>query len=349
MAGRAGSGGGGPVMKKIRLVDIAGEAEVGVATVERVLNARGGVSPATADKVIRAARRLGYKQPLPERYRGVIRIEVILVQRETPFFARLASAFQRISESLDPCIQVHRTFADEKDPLSVARRVSNPGFRRAGLIIVAPDHAEVHASLRQAKEAGEVVVQIVSRIGDQDDLFVGIDNYAAGRTAAQFMTKMLHSRQGRLIALCHSGAYQVHRERIRGFSDYLLERGRKDHFFSRVLFGLDQDLRSAEMLQAALSEVPGVIGLYNAGGANEGVAFVLQQRASASSIMWIGHELTEASRGWLRSGLMDIVLDQAPEAQARRSLDILLQRLGFINAEIGAEPIRFYTITSENA
>jgi len=88
-------------MKKVRLADIAREAQVGTATVERVLNARGNVSPTAIDKVIQAARRLGYKNPLPERYRGVLRIEVIMVRRETPFFYRLASAFQRISESLD--------------------------------------------------------------------------------------------------------------------------------------------------------------------------------------------------------------------------------------------------------
>jgi LacI family transcriptional regulator len=335
-------------MKKVRLADIAREAQVGTATVERVLNARGNVSLRTVDKVIQAARRLGYKQPLPERYHGVLRIEVIMMRRETPFFTRLANAFHRISESLDPCIRVHRTFADENDPMSVARRIASPGFRRTGLIIVAPDHSEVHARLREAKEAGEVVIQIVSRIGDQDDLFVGIDNYAAGRTAAQLMTRMLSSRQGRIVGLCHSGAYQVHRERIRGFSDYLAKSGHENHLFSRVLFGLDQDLRSAEMLHDALTEDPGIIGVYNAGGANEGVASVLERKAPDRSIMWVGHELTDASRGWLRSGLMDVVLDQAPEAQARRSLDILLHRLGFTSAEVSPEPIRFYTITSES-
>jgi LacI family transcriptional regulator len=335
-------------MKKVRLADIATEAHVGTATVERVLNERGSVSPATIEKVIQAARRLSYRQPLPERYHGVLRIEVIMVRRDTAFFHRLAKAFQRISESLDPCIRVHCTFADENDPMSVARRIANPGFRRMGLIIVAPDHSEVRAKLRAAKESGEVVVQIVSRIGDQDDLFVGIDNYAAGRMAGQLMTRMLGSRQGRFIGLCHSGAYQVYRERIRGFSDYLARNGHGGHVFSRVLFGLDQDLRSAEMLHDALIEDPGIIGVYNAGNANEGVASVLERRTPRGSIMWVGHELTEASRGWLRSGLMDVVFDQAPEAQARRSLDLLLQRLGFISAEVSAEPIRFYTITSEN-
>jgi LacI family transcriptional regulator len=149
-------------MKKIRLADIAREARVGTATVERVLNARGNVSPPTVDKVIQAARRLGYKPPLPERYHGVLRIEVMMVRQDTPFFNRLANAFRRISESFDPCIQVHRTFAEEHNPLSVARRIANPGFRRMGLIIVAPDHPEVRARLREAREAGQVVVQIGS-------------------------------------------------------------------------------------------------------------------------------------------------------------------------------------------
>jgi LacI family transcriptional regulator len=335
-------------MKKVRLADIAREAQVGSATVERVLNARGNVSPATTDRVIQAARRLGYKQPLPERYHGILRIEVIMVRRETPFFARLAAAFQRISESLDPCIQLHRTFADENDPISVARRIASPGFRRMGLIIVAPDHPEVRAKLRQAKDAGEVVVQIVSRIGDDDDLFIGIDNYAAGRTAAQLMSRMSVSRPGRFVALCHSGAYHVHRERIRGFSEFLEERGLVHHLFSRVLFGLDQDLRSAEIMNDALNEETEIIGVYNAGGANEGVAAALERNRNRGSIFWIGHELTDASRRWLKSGLMDVVLDQAPEAQARRSIDMLLNRLGFITAEVSAEPIRFYMLTSES-
>ena len=90
------------------------------------------------------------------------------------------------------------------------------------------------------------------------------------------------------------------------------------------------------------------IGVYNAGGANEGVAAALERNTQRDSIFWIGHELTDMSRKWLRSGLMDVVLDQAPEAQARRSLDILLHKLGFITAEPSPEPIRFYTITSEN-
>lgn len=335
-------------MKKATLADIAREAGVGTATVERVLNSRGNVTPATIEKVVQAMRLLGSTRALPQKYSGVLRVEVLMVRRETPFFTRLNEAFIRISESLDPSILLHRTFVDESAPASVAQRIAEPGFRRVGLIIVAPDHPEVRARLAQEREKGVAIVQIVSRIDGSCDAFVGIDNYAAGRTAAMLMARMLRGSSGHLAALCHSGIYDVHRERIRGFSDYLAEHAENSLVFSETLFGFDQDQRSAEILDTALKRDPEIIGLYNAGGANAGVASVLERRKSARPLMWVGHELTDESRLWLRSGLMDIVLDQAPETQARRAIDTILRKIGFISAEVSTEPVRFYTITAEN-
>jgi LacI family transcriptional regulator len=335
-------------MKKVTLAHLAQEANVGTATVERVLNARGNVSLETAERVAIAARKLGYDRRLPERYRGIIRIEAIMMRPDTPFFARLNQAFARIAASLDTSIVVHRTFLDELDPRRLARHIAGPPFRRSGLIIAAPDHPEVKASLREARAAGAKIVHIVSRIGNEHDIFVGIDNYAAGRSAAYYMTNMLTNRSGSFLALCHSGAYEVHRERVRGFSDYLAERGNPAHRFALVMFGQDDVLRSAELFEDALSEGRDVIGVYNAGGAESGVASVLERHKSGRSIMWIGHELTENSRRWLQTGLMHIVIDQAPEIQARRAIDLVLKRIGFIDVEVSTEPVRFLTFNSEN-
>ena len=147
---------------------------------------------------------------------------------------------------------------------------------------------------------------------------------------------------------CHSGAYEGHRERVRGFSDYLAEHGDSAHLFALVMFGLDDRLRSAEVFAEALHYCPDIVGIYNAGGANSGIAAVLERHGRAKSIMWIGHELTENSRRWLKSGLMSIVFDQAPETQARRAVDVVLQRIGFIDLEVSNEPVRFLTVNSEN-
>jgi LacI family transcriptional regulator len=335
-------------MKKVTLAHLAQEANVGTATVERVLNARGNVSLETAERVAIAARKLGYNRRLPERYRGIIRIEAIMMRPDTPFFARLNQAFARIAASLDTSVVVHRTFLDELDPRRLAHHIAGPPFRRSGLIIAAPDHPEVKASLREARAAGAKIVHIVSRIGNEHDIFVGIDNYAAGRSAAYYLTNMLTNRSGSFLALCHSGAYEVHRERVRGFSDYLAERGNPGHRFALVMFGQDDVLRSAELFEDALSEGHDVIGVYNAGGAESGIASVLERHKSGKSIMWIGHELTDSSRRWLQSGLMNIVFDQAPEIQARRAIDLVLKRIGFIDVEVSTEPVRFLTFNSEN-
>jgi len=100
------------------------------------------------------------------------------------------------------------------------------------------------------------VVHIVSRIGDGEDLFIGIDNYAAGRTAAYYMTNMQKARCGSFVALCHSSAYQVHKQRINGFSDYLADHPNPAHTFALVMFGMDERERSAALFSATTSKRP---------------------------------------------------------------------------------------------
>jgi LacI family transcriptional regulator len=53
-------------MKNMSLAMLARQIGVGVATVDRVLNERGGVSPQTTRKVLQAAREAGLKRILPE-------------------------------------------------------------------------------------------------------------------------------------------------------------------------------------------------------------------------------------------------------------------------------------------
>ncbi|TXH83824.1 MAG: LacI family DNA-binding transcriptional regulator [Rhizobium sp.] len=337
-------------MKKTRLVDIAAAAGVGLATVERVLNERGSVRPQTAEKVVLAAKRLGYKGLIPGLYRGTIRIEVILVRPESPFFSRLNRAFERIAASLDSSITIHRTFVEEGDPEGFAAHIANSGIRRHGLIVAAVDHPTIRESLGKVRAAGVEVVQIVSYLTGRHDVFVGIDNYAAGRTAGFYMSRMLRHAKGSIVAICHSWAYQIHRERIRGFSDYLGSHGSPTLRFSEVVFGLDDDVKSAERITQALRRCPDIVGIYNAGGANLGVGSVLQRflEQRGGDCVWIAHELNDETRRFIASGLMTLVLDQAPETQARRALDTILSRMGIIEVPVNQDPVPFLTYTAEN-
>ena len=75
--------------RKAGLEQIAALAGVGVATVDRVLNERGNVSPETVRRVIEAARELKWPRMLPVPYRRGLRLDVLLTRPDTPFFQRL--------------------------------------------------------------------------------------------------------------------------------------------------------------------------------------------------------------------------------------------------------------------
>jgi LacI family transcriptional regulator len=338
---------GGPAIAKPTHADIARRAGVGTATVERVLNGRGGVKPETVERVLAAARALDYPKRLPEAHRGLLRIEAILVRPETTFFSRLSQAFARIAGTLEASVALHRTFVNEGDPAAIAKRILSPQTRRAGLILAVPDDPLIRAASTKVHANGLPIVQIVTQISGLDAPYVGIDNYAAGRMAGMLIARM-QSRSGRVVAFCHSAIYRGHRDRIRGFSDYLANQARSDLHFAQVYFGHDDGDRSHELALEALDASPDLVGLYNAGGANSTIAAALRQHPRAKHVLFVGHELTERSAAALREGVMAATLDQAPEAQAQRAIEIMLARLGLNQLPIDNPPIRFITVTAEN-
>lgn len=331
-------------MAKPTYAAIAAHAGVGTATVERVLNGRGGVSHNTAEKVVLAARSLDWPVRLPDRHQGIFRIEVILVRPETSFFARLAKAFKRIAASLDPTTQIHVTFLDESDPAAIAAHVAAPSLRRAGLVISAPDHLLVRDALRAAHNKGLPTIQVMNQIISEAE-FIGIDNYAAGRTAGMLMAR-LGAIQGTVVALCHSAVYRVHRDRIRGFSDYFADQPHEGLEFRFVAFGQDDRSISARRIAEVFETWSDLAGLYNVGGGNLGVLDALL--TVGRSVFFVGHELNDQTRAALIAANANVILDQLPEEQARRAIDVMLARLGFIDEDIENPPIRFAIITTEN-
>lgn len=324
--------------------DVARAAGVGSATVQRVLSGRGGVSEDVMERVVRTARKLGYGRRMPETHHGIFRVEVLMVRPDTEFFSRLNAAFERVAETLDKSVILHRTFISESDPGAAAKRITSPSFRRAGLIVVFPNEPVVVAAVEAASRSGLPIVQVVSQTFGPRIPYVGIDNYAAGRTAAHLMSRMLTSQTGSILAICHSAIYPVHRDRLRGFTDALEDRGAA-HDFRAILFGRDDERLTADVLRDALRMWPDVIGVYNAGGATTGTGQGLLHKPD---VLWIGHELTSISRELLRSGRMSIVLDQAPEMQARMSIDIVLSKLGLVAGSAEPKPIPFLIVTPEN-
>lgn len=141
----------------------------------------------------------------------------------------------------------------------------------------------------------------------------------------------------------------MQRERVRGFSEFLM-RGAGTHLqFRQVAFAHDDELEESTSSGLHCAPIPIWLAFRTVGGRQY---FALRRPAPLCPwprhIRLVGHEFTRHSGEALKDAIMAAVIDQAPETQARRSLDLVLSWFGLLNTPVDRSPIRFITITAEN-
>ncbi|GAA3533637.1 LacI family DNA-binding transcriptional regulator [Zobellella aerophila] len=333
-------------MKKITLAEVARLAGVGEATVDRVLNERGNVAPATAERVIRVARELGMKRVLPDEWHRLRHVEVFLSDSDTYFFKQLSLSFMQAADSLGKRrLVLHRTLVNEADPARLAKKLTQAAARRDGIILFGSDHPEVVAAVNAAMARGVPVITLVTELpGTRPLCHVGIDQYAAGRTAGWLLDQWCH-QPGEVLLVCGPQEVLVHRERVRGCRERLAESGFR--LAPLVLEGREQNGLIESLVRERLNQGR-VVAVYNTGPGNAIIARLLERQGLGGRCVLIGHERHATTETLLRRGLMHLALDQNPRLHAFRALELLLGYLEQGSAPGAGERIDFSLITREN-
>ncbi|MDJ1158540.1 substrate-binding domain-containing protein [Chelatococcus sp. SYSU_G07232] len=313
---------------RVTLQDVAREAGVSLATVDRVLNRRPGVREKTAARVQSAIARLGYR-PDP--------VAARLARKETFRFCFIlptgTNTFMRILEeqvgATADWLLGQRAFIDilhvdvfDAEALATALEGLDP--RYSGVAVVALDHPRVRAAIDDLVERGIAVVTLVSDAPTARRLrYVGIDNTAAGRTAATLIGRFSGGRKGTVAVIAGSLALRDHTERQFGFTQVL---GSEYPHLTAVLAGESRDdaAQAQRLTESVIAAHPELVGIYNVGAGNRGVAAALEGAGKARDVIFVGHDLTPHSRRFLLRGIMDAVINQDPGHQARSAARILL-------------------------
>ncbi|MFO1046947.1 MAG: LacI family DNA-binding transcriptional regulator [Geminicoccaceae bacterium] len=310
--------------QRATLKDIARQAGVGTATVDRVLNERGNVSVEVAERVLAAAKALNLRRVLPGSYRRTLRIEILLARPELPLIERMGLEFAKLAERVDRSVILQRTRLKTDAPDLMATHIERS--QGDGIVLYAQSHPAIEAAINRATAAGKAVITIISDIPRSARLaYAGIDHRAAGRTAGFLISRMVGG--GHLLVLCNHFSFQSHEARVGGLVAFL-EQHAAGRFSIDVIEGRDDNDLSERRLRAALKSRPDTIAIYNAGAANRAVAGALADRNTQWPPIFIGHELTRFTRPMLQCGVMTMVIDQNPEQQARFALDVLMQHFG---------------------
>ncbi len=311
------------------LEDVAREAGVSIATVDRVVNRRSGVREKTVARVEAAVLKLSYRaDPAAARLarNQSFRFAFILPIGSNTFMKQLAEQVKLTADWLGG----QRAFIDMMhvdvfDPEALARALDILPRAYHGVATIALDHPLVRDAIDNLAARGVHVVTLVSDApGSRRLHYVGIDNPAAGRTAGTLMGRFLGpARKGKVGLIAGSMALRDHAERHFGFLQ-VLAREYPNLSVLPPAEGRDDSDLTRGLTTKLLRDHPDLIGVYNVGAGNRGIGAALEESGRARDVVWIAHELTPHTRRYLVHGVIDAIINQDSGHEARSAARVLL-------------------------
>jgi LacI family transcriptional regulator len=307
------------------IADVARAAGLSTATVDRVLNRRRGVREMTVGRVLSAAVEVGYlsehdlasiRRPKP------LRVVFLLPTGTNPYLRLLGAKVRDLAERAPAPAnaRVRCFFIESFNPPAVADALKRLGKRADGIAFMAIDHPLVREATENLITAGKMVVTIVSDLTSSRRLaYVGLDNLAAGRTAAYLLGRFARRNEGSVALIAASRIYRAHQAREMGFL------GLAEEMFPGVKVvglreGHDDSAENYRHTMSLLNQYNDLIGIYNVGGSSAGIARALRESGRKADIVFIGHGLTPDTRALLVEQAMDAVITQNPDIIIANSL-----------------------------
>jgi LacI family gluconate utilization system Gnt-I transcriptional repressor len=244
--------------RPLTLRDVSEASGVSEMTVSRVLRNRGDVSEATRERVLLAAKRLGY---VPNKIAGALAsqrvnlVAVIIPSLSNMVFPEVLAGISRVLETteLQPVVGV-TDYLPEKEEKVLYEMLS---WRPSGVIIAGLEHSE--AARAMLKASGIPVAEIMDTDGEPVDANVGISHRRAGREMGEAILAAGYRRIGFLgtkMPLDHRA-----RKRFEGLTQALAKGGVEvadQEFYS----GGSALVKGREMTAAMLERRPDLDFLY---------------------------------------------------------------------------------------
>ena len=333
--------------------DLAQAAGVSLATVDRVLNARPNVSKRSIVKVNEAIERIGF-------VRNIAAVSLVRNKTYKVRFVLPTDGDQYLRALLS---QVEQADIDLRQELAAADVVQLPMHNPHtvanylssldntdvdGVAIMAPESPQVRDAMTRLGERNIKVVQFLSGQEKHEELdFVGVDNFAAGATAARLIGRFLHQEDGKIMVISDTMQSRASIERRLGF-DRLI-----NSEFSRfaVLPSLEtygDKERTKRIVTRQFERHNDIVALY----VISPEARVPLKKVAASTdlenLVTIVHERTPFSEAALLRGEIDAIIGQDPVNAVRNSVKILRARSDNRAPNVGQDKLRIDIVLKDN-
>jgi LacI family transcriptional regulator len=289
--------------------DVAREAGVSIATVDRVLNRRARVREETALRVYDAARAIGYHASAVIRHRLAAELPALtfgfLLQTDRHSFYQ--SFAKELRQAVEDCPSVRGRViiehADEGSVETVLEKLDSLGQRADVLALVSPDNHHITDRVRDLRAEGKPVFALLSDFAQGvRDSYIGLNNVKVGRTAAWLISRTA-ARPGKIALFVGSFRWHGHELRETGFRSYFREFAPEFELLETTV-NLDTRGVTEEAARGLLQRHPDLAGIYVAGGGMEGAIAALRETRPDPLPAMVVNELTRDSTAALLDQLI---------------------------------------------
>src|SRR5690606_30363805 len=337
--------------------EIARRANVSIATVDRVIHNRKGVSETTRQKINEIIKEIGF-QPniLASRLasKKTNRFAVLIPNaRETDYWKASLDGIERAYQEIKQYgIFLDRYLFDLNDKSTFVKHVSSIVKDNYDGIIVAPSFIEEAANFASICHGRQIpYVFINSDVPSKNSLtYIGPHLYKSGYQAGQLVRFGL--KQGKVLIINISKEIDTYHHLLRkeeGFRQYIEHTNTNEAYITiekiDITHTTDESIGST--LAAFLKAHPGIDAFFVTNSRVRSVAKYLKETATQHRIL-IGYDLSEENMKYLKDGTIDFLIGQKPEEQGYLGVMSLFQYVVADKKIAKAQYMPIDIITKEN-
>ncbi|MGD9931476.1 MAG: substrate-binding domain-containing protein [Mangrovibacterium sp.] len=324
-------------IKRIRIKDIAEQANVSIGTVDRVIHNRGEVNPATREKIMKILAEMNYQpnilaSTLASKKTHAFAILFPEPQSDEAYWNKPITGVRRaFSELQQYGIQITRYQYSQTDPHSFEEKAAEILDSHPEGVVLAPFYSrESKAFIAKLNEQNIPFIFIDSNLKECNKIsYIGQNSFQCGALAAKLFDFSLPGKANILVVhFAKEMDNQNHLvQREKGFYDYF---NQTDPEKQKTLHTLEientADTNYYYLIDQEIEKLGGLDGVFVTNSQVYRLADYLVERG-LKQVRLIGHDLIKQNVEHLRNGVVDFLICQRPEEQGYQAINTLFEHV----------------------
>jgi LacI family transcriptional regulator len=305
--------------------EIALQAGLSTATIDRVINNRAHISPQTRARVVCAIAELE-QQESQMSARGRRMFFDFVIEAPFRFSREVQGAAEQVLGQITGAVCRPRFLLqevmEEIEVVAALNRIAKRGSQ--GVCLKARDVTNIQTAVDRLISMGIPVVTLVTDVqGSNRVAYVGLDNHSAGRTAAYLVASVLNNVVGTVLAIRSNDRFLGEEEREIAFKQALLEKRPNLRVIS-VSGGGGIHYETSRLLSGAVNDFKDLKAVYSMGGGNRTILEILDDHNLHPDV-YIAHDLDVDNRELIAGGHVNFILHHDLKADILNVFQTFLQ------------------------